>query len=171
MEKQKGSVDVNTSQARYRAPGVVLQGGDRLRKLGLSLVGGMFLVAAGIHIGIVGADAQQYRHFADAALPIVRAAWRDVFMANPSAWGSAVAVGELLIGTAILVGGRWTRPGLASAIGFHVALMLFGLGFWVWSFPMLVLLIALWPRSEAATRGTRDNDSCASRTRSHRGES
>jgi hypothetical protein len=49
MEKQKGSVDVNTPTSSYRVPGVMLRGGDRLRKPGLSLVGGMFLVTAGIH--------------------------------------------------------------------------------------------------------------------------
>jgi hypothetical protein len=131
----------------------------------------MFLVTAGIHIGIVGADAQQYRHFADGALPLVRTAWRDVFIANPSAWGLAVAAGELLIGIAILVGGRWIRLGLVGAIGFHVALMLFGFGFWVWILPMLVLLVALWPRSAAVIPVARDKVSYASRTRSEGGAS
>ena len=144
----KGSVDVNTSSTQHHVSEAVLRSHDRLRKLGLSLVGGMFLVSAGIHIGIVSADAQQYRHFADGAMPWVRTAWRDVFMANPGAWGLAVAAGELVIGTAILAGGRWTRLGLVGAIGFHVALMLFGFGFWVWSLPVLALLVALWPRAE-----------------------
>jgi hypothetical protein len=121
---------------------------DRRTKLGLSLIGGMYLVTAGIHIGIVAANAQQYRHFADAALPWVHTAWREVFMANPSAWGLAVAAGELMIGIAILAGGRWTRLGVLGAIGFHVSLMLFGVGFWVWSLPMLALLVALWRRSD-----------------------
>ena len=116
-------------------------------KLGLSLIGDMFLVTAGIHIGIVAANAQQYRHFADGALPWVHTAWREVFMANPSVWGLAVAAGELAIGSAILIGGRWTRLGLIGAIGFHGALMLFGFGFWAWSLPMLALLGALARRT------------------------
>ncbi len=139
---------MNTSTTHHHVSVAVPHGHDRLRRLGLSLVGGMFLVSAGIHIGIVGADAQQYRHFADGAMPWVRTAWRDVFMANASAWGLAVAAGELVIGSAILAGGRWTRLGLVGAIGFHVALMLFGFGFWVWSLPVLALLVALWRRPE-----------------------
>jgi hypothetical protein len=59
----------------------------------------------------------------------------------------AVAAGELAIGVAILIGGRWTLLGLIGAIGFHGALMLFGFGFWMWSLPMLALLVALARRS------------------------
>ncbi|MFC9518446.1 hypothetical protein ACFTSD_22165 [Nocardiaceae bacterium NPDC056970] len=110
---------------------------DLLRRL----VGGLFVFTAGIHVGIVAADAELYRPFADQSyLPLVRTAWRDVFMAHPSAWGLVVAAGELTIGVLILAGGRWTRVGLIGAIAFHVALMLFGWGYWIWSVPMLVLL-------------------------------
>lgn len=162
---------MNTSRTKHRVSGSVLRGDDRLRKLGLSLVGGMFLVTAGIHIGIVGADAQQYRHFADGAMPWVRTAWREVFMANPSAWGLAVAAGELMIGMAILAGGRWARLGLVGAIGFHVALMLFGLGFWAWSLPMLVLLVALRRRSETVESGATTDRRVPSQTRTGGGAS
>lgn len=60
-------------------------------------------------------------------------------MATPTAWGLAVAAGELAIGAAILAAGRWTRLGLLGAIAFHVALLLFGWGAWAYSVPMLVL--------------------------------
>jgi hypothetical protein len=104
-------------------------------------VGYLFLWTSGIHLGIVAADTEFYRSFADAALPVVRDAWSDVFMASPVFWGLAVALGELLIGLATLRGGRWTRLGLSGAIGFHLCLMLFGWGFWLWSVPMLAVLV------------------------------
>jgi hypothetical protein len=121
---------------------------ERLARLGRRTMGGLYLVSAGVHVGIVAADTELYRRFADGALlPWVRTAWRAVFMAQPVGWGLALAAGELAVGTAILSGGRWTRLGLLAAIAFHVALMPFGFGFWAWSVPMLVLLVALW-RSE-----------------------
>lgn len=173
-EEQKGSVDVHTMRAKHPAHLSGVQGGDRLVNLGLHLIGGIYLVSAGVHVGIVGADAQQYRGFADGALPSVRIAWRDVFMANPSVWGLVVAAGELAIGTAILAGGRWTRVGLVGAIGFHGALMLFGFGFWAWSLPMLVLLVllvALWRRCETAKTYAATELKTPARPRSERGAS
>ncbi len=61
-------------------------------------------------------------------------------MAHPAGWGLVVAAGELAIGVLTLAGGRWTRIGLIGAIVFHVALMMFGWGYWIWSVPMLVVL-------------------------------
>jgi len=104
-------------------------------------LGFLFLWTSGIHIGIVAADTEFYRSFADDALPVVRDAWSDVFMAAPVFWGLAVALGELLIALATLRGGRWTLLGLSGAIGFHLCLMLFGWGFWLWSVPMLAVLV------------------------------
>ena len=116
---------------------------ERVVRLGRRLVGGLFLVGGGVHVGVVAADAEAYRGFGEmpGVLAPIRTAWRDVFMAHPSALGLAVAAGELAIGVAILVGGPWARWGLAGAIAFHVALLLFGL--WPWSVPMLVVLALL----------------------------
>ena len=104
-------------------------------------VGCVFLWTSGIHVGIVAADPDVYRSFTDDALPIVREAWSGVFMAAPVLWGLSVALGELLIGLATLRGGRWTPLGLSGAVVFHVCLMLFGWGFWLWSLPVLAVLI------------------------------
>ena len=105
------------------------------------VVGSLFLWTSGIHVGLVAADTERYRAFADGALPFVREAWSDVFMAHPALWGLAVALGELLIGLATLQGGRWTVLGLSGAIAFHLCLMLFGWGFWLWSVPVLAVLV------------------------------
>ena len=104
-------------------------------------VGRLFLWTSGVHVGIVVADTEFYRPFADGALPVVKGAWSSVFMTSPAWWGLAVALGELLIGLTTLRGGRWTLLGLSGAIGFHLCLMLFGWAFWLWSVPMLTVLV------------------------------
>jgi hypothetical protein len=121
-------------------------------RMGLArrVVGSFFLFTAGVHLGIVASDAEVYRHFADSSLvPPLRDAWAEVFMATPSAWGLAVMAGELTLGLLLLAGGTWARAGWVGVIGFHVALMLFGWGFWIWSVPVLVFLVVAarrdWP--------------------------
>jgi hypothetical protein len=119
--------------------------------LGRRLVGWLFLWTSGIHVGIVAADTETYRAFADGALPFVRDAWADVFMAHPALWGLAVALGELLIGLGTLAGGRWTRFGLLGAVGFHLCLLLFGWGFLVWVVPALAVLLPMLRREWRTT--------------------
>ena len=114
-------------------------------------VGGFFLAMAGIHVGIVAADTEVYRHFADGAFfDVVHVLWRDVFMAQPQVWGLLLALGEVGIGVLLLIGGRAALIGYAAAIVFHLALMLFGWGAWLWSLPALALLTWLMRREAAA---------------------
>jgi hypothetical protein len=97
----------------------------------------------GIHIGIVAAGTQTYRHFADGALfGFVRSAWADVFMAHPAVWGLLLALGEITLGAALLRGGRGAQWGWMGIIAFQVLLMVFGWGFWLWSVPALAVLYA-----------------------------
>lgn len=117
---------------------------------GRVVTGGFFLMTAGVHLGIVGADPSFYTHFADAALlPLARTGWAEVFMAAPAFWGLCLFAGEAVLGVLLLAGGRAARVGWVGVIAFHVLLMLFGVGFWVWSVPALVLLVVLarsdWP--------------------------
>lgn len=116
-----------------------------------SLVGGLFLVTGGVHLGIVAADTGAYRHFADDALfPFVRDRWADVFMAAPVFWGLCLTVGEIALGTLLLLGGRWAKVGWIGVIVFNVLLVLFGVGFLLWVLPALGVLTVLavrdWPR-------------------------
>jgi hypothetical protein len=116
-----------------------------------SLVGGLFLVTGGVHLGIVAADTELYRHFADDALfPFVRDRWADVFMAGPALWGLCLMAGEIGLGTLLLLGGRWAKVGWLGVIAFQVLLVLFGVGFLPWSVPALlvfsVLAVRDWPR-------------------------
>ncbi|MET1061007.1 MAG: hypothetical protein ABWX84_15505 [Nocardioides sp.] len=134
----------------------VRPGTPRHRTLGRDLVGGLFLVTAGIHVGLVSADAQVYRHFADGGLfPFVREGWQDIVMTHPAFWGLMLAAGELVIGTLLMVGGPAARWGWVGAIIFHVLLMVFGFGFWLWSVPALVVLVVLARYDGPAPPGTR----------------
>jgi hypothetical protein len=114
------------------------------RGLGRSLVGGFFLVMAGVHLGIVSVDAQTYDAFADHALfPLVRDGWQQIVMSAPAFWGLCLMAGELLLGTLLLVGGRAARWGWIGVIAFHLLLMLFGFWVWAWSIPVLGVLVWL----------------------------
>jgi hypothetical protein len=113
-------------------------------------VGGFYLVMGGINAGIVVADAATYRAFADGAYwPFVTDTWRDVVMAHPVPWILALAVAEVVLGLLLLHGGAAARVGWVGVIAFHVLLMSFGFGVWLWSVPVLVVLVptarADWP--------------------------
>lgn len=119
-------------------------------RLGGRIVGLVFLWTSGIHVGIVAAGPDLYRHFADTSfVPGVHQAWTQVVMADPVTWGLLLALGEATLGGLLLVGGRWARAGWVGVIAFHVLLMLFGFGFWMWSLPALTVLVPLawrdWP--------------------------
>jgi hypothetical protein len=129
---------VTTVQA---PPATATATGRRRSRLGRDLVGGFFLVTGGVHLGLVAANTEVYRHFADHGLfPFVRAGWSDIVMAAPSVYGLLLMAGEITAGTLLLVGGRAARVGWAAVITFHVLLMLFGWWFWVWSLPALAVL-------------------------------
>lgn len=108
------------------------------------LVGGFFLLTAGVHVGIVFADPSTYDGFADGALlDGVRTGWQDVFMARPRMWGLTLAAGEALLGALLLSGSRTARVGWVGVLTFHAALLLFGLGFWPYAVSAGLALTAL----------------------------
>ncbi|GAB3040064.1 hypothetical protein GCM10011376_36130 [Nocardioides flavus (ex Wang et al. 2016)] len=114
------------------------------------VVGCLYLVTGGINAGLVIADPQVFRTFADTSfVPLVVRAWDGVVMAHPFAWIMGLACGEVVLGVLLLRGGPAARVGWSGVIAFHVLLMLFGFGFWMWSLPALLLLIpavrADWP--------------------------
>ena len=113
-------------------------------RMGRLVFGVMFTGGAAIHVAIVLTGTEAYRHFADTAfIPFVKQAWLSVFMPHAALLGLLLAAFELAVGLLILAGGPKTRLGLLAAIVFHLSLMLFGWGFWVWSVPMLAMLVAL----------------------------
>ena len=134
---------MSTTGQRTTPKAGVLAGG-RSRTPGATMAaGGFYLVMGGIHVGIVAAGTQTYRHFADGALwGFVRSGWADVFMAHPAVWGLLLALGEITLGVALLRGGTTARYGWVGIIAFQVLLMVFGWGFWLWSLPALAVLYA-----------------------------
>jgi len=127
------------------------------RHWGGPVVGGFYLSMGGVHLGVVAADPETYRHFADRGLfSFVRNGWEEIFMAAPEVFGLFLAAGEIALGILLLLGGRAATYGWAGVIAFHVLLMLFGFGIWVWCIPALTLLIYLarhdttahWSRGE-----------------------
>ena len=120
------------------------QATPRHRLVARHVVGGLFLVTGGVHLGLVAADPQVYGHFADAGLlPVVREGWAQIVMANPAFWGLLLMAGEIVLGTLLLVGGRAARWGWAGVIAFHALLLLFGFGIWLYAGPALVALLLL----------------------------
>src|SRR4051812_44605091 len=96
------------------------------RHWGGPVVGGFYLSMGGVHLGLVAADTETYRHFADAGLfAFVRDGWQEVFMAHPAMFGLALAAGETALGALLLIGGRYAVLGWAGVIAFHLLLMLF----------------------------------------------
>jgi hypothetical protein len=59
-------------------------------------------------------------------------------MAHPTVWALLLAACELTI-AALLIKVR--RLGYLAVIAFHLALMLFGWGFWLWSLPALAFAV------------------------------
>ena len=124
------------------------------RALSARFVGLFFLWASGIHVGIVAADPAFYRHFADGSLlPGLTAVWDSVFMAHAAASGLVVAAGEALLAALLLGPPQWHRVGWAGTIAFHLALMCFGWGFWLWSVPALAVLVRGAVADRASTDG------------------
>lgn len=104
---------------------------------------GLFLGGSLVHLvlGLFAADS--YEPFADGALvAIARDTWTDVFLAHPTAWALALAALELAIGSMLLRRrGLFRTAGYGLAIAFHLALMAFGWGYWLWTLPALLVLV------------------------------
>jgi hypothetical protein len=113
-------------------------------------VGGFYLVMGGINAGIVAADPQTYEGFADDSFwPFVTNTWHDVVMAQPRFWFLLLAAGEVLLGALLLRGGPAAKVGWLGVLAFHVLLLPFGFWVWLWSLPVLAVLVPVarrdWP--------------------------
>ena len=107
---------------------------------GRKLVGGFYLVMAGLNLGAYLADPQTYRPSptTDSSVRTRRLAPdRD---GHPTGWILMLVAGEVTFGTLLLVGGRAAKPRLGLRDSFHALLMLFGWWAWAYSVPALVLL-------------------------------
>jgi uncharacterized membrane protein YphA (DoxX/SURF4 family) len=85
-----------------------------------------------------------YAEFARGSyLPFVRDTWASLVVPNHDAFISVLIVFEVAVGVLVLLGGRRTQLAYAAAILFHVALLSFGWGFFLWSVPMVAAMVRL----------------------------
>jgi hypothetical protein len=132
----------------------VLRGSaGRALLLGRVSLGLLFIVGGAlVHVVNLLTDVS-YRGFADPAhFWWVSETWRSVVAPHQVLFISLLIAFEFLVGALVLRGGRWTRLGLVAAIGFHLALWLFGWMETVWCLAMIpALAILLRGESRAAS--------------------
>jgi hypothetical protein len=104
----------------------------------LFLVGGAATNAA----YLVGGE--DYGRFADGApIPFVRHTWVDLVVPHHVAWIALLIAFEVAVGLLALAGGARTQLAYALAIAFHLGLLFFGWGFFLWAVPMIAAYAAL----------------------------
>jgi len=116
--------------------------------------GGLFLAGAATHIVLVTTRPSSYGSFADGSWwPLIAHAWRSVLLPNVHFLIPLLALFEAAVGLLIL-SRAYRRIGIAAAIGFNAALILFGWGFCLWSVPVIVLLLRFWHLESKARSGS-----------------
>jgi hypothetical protein len=117
--------------------------------------GGMFLAGAATHVILVTTRPSSYGSFADGSWwPFIAHTWRSVLLPNVHVLIPLLVIYEAAVGLLILSRAH-RRAGIAAAIAFNAALILFGWGFCLWSVPVIVLLLRFW-YLESAPRHTSD---------------
>jgi hypothetical protein len=113
----------------------------------LMLLGGAAVNAANLAYG------ETYAGFADEAhFGWVTSAWRAVVAPNQYLFIGLLVAFEAVVGVLILSGGRRTQLGLAAALGFHLALWLFGWMTTIYSQVMVPVLVLLLLAERRAAR-------------------
>ncbi len=116
----------------------------RAMYLGRAAVGTLYIGAGALINSVYLAIGRSYAKFADTSyIPFVRHTWRSLVVPNVHVFIPLLIAYEAVVGVLVISGGRRTQLGYVGAIGFHVALLVFGWGFYVWSIPMLIALALL----------------------------
>jgi hypothetical protein len=128
---------------------------QRARYVARIAVGVLMLLGGAAFNAVNLASGGDYAGFADQAhFGWVTTAWRAVVAPNQPLFIGLLVAFEAVVGVLILSGGRRTQLGLIGAIGFHLALWLFGWGVTVYSLlmlPALVLLLRAERRADSAS--------------------
>jgi hypothetical protein len=125
--------------------------GEGARRLGRAGVGALYLGAGALVNAGFLIRGDDYQGFADGAyVSFVRETWESLVVPHHEPFIWLLVAFEATVGVLALSGGRRTQAAYALAIAFHVALLSFGWGFYVWSIPMIWALVQLL-RSERAS--------------------
>ena len=120
------------------AAAVRARGSRRAARIGRCAVAVLFLGAGALVNAIFLATGDDYAKFADRAyIRLVGDTWRDFVVPNHHLFISLLIAFETVVGVLMIAGGRRAQLGLVAAIAFHVALLSFGWGFYLWSIPMI----------------------------------
>lgn len=99
----------------------------------------LFASGAAIHTVLALTTPDSYDGFADTAFfGWTTDAWQNIFMAHPTLWALLLAAAELTIAVLLV---KTRHLGYLAVILFHLALMLFGWGFWLWCVSALAFAI------------------------------
>lgn len=131
--------------------GVVVWAGVRSRtdlralRVGRLAMAALYLGAGALVNAVFVLRGDDYADFAAGSyLPFVRDTWASLVVPNHHLFiGGLLVAFEAAVGVLALLGGRRAALALIGAIGFHIALLGFGWGFFLWSLPMLVGLVLL----------------------------
>lgn len=131
----------------------------RTGRLGVGL---LYLVGGAAMNALFLLRGDDYAKFADGAyIAFVRHTWRTVVVPNHHAWIALLIAFEVAVGVPALLSGRRSQLAYTAAIAFHIALLAFGWGFYLWSLPMTAALVILLraerraSRSDTAAAGSR----------------
>jgi hypothetical protein len=107
-------------------------------------VGVLYLAAGAAVNSFLLARGDDYAEFAQgSSIAFVRDTWASLVVPNHDIWIGLLIAFELGVGVLALLGGGRTQLAYAAAIAFHIALLSFGWGFFLWSIPMIAALAAL----------------------------
>lgn len=116
----------------------------RARTVGRVAVVVLFLVAGAAVNAMFLLTGADYDGFADGSpVAFVRDTWQSLVVPRHEVFIWLLVAFEAAVGIAAALGGRATRLAYVAAIGFHVALLSFGFGFWAWSLPVVAGLVLL----------------------------
>jgi hypothetical protein len=113
----------------------------RANRSGMRAVAALYLGAGAFVNTLMLMTGEDYADFADGSyIPFVHHTWRSLVVPNHHAFIWLLIAFETAVGLLALAGGRKAPLGLVAAMAFHVALLSFGWGFYLWSIPMLAAL-------------------------------
>ena len=118
--------------------------GASAHRLGRFGVGVLYLGAGALVNAAFLVRGDDYHGFADGAyVDFVRDTWQSLVVPNHELFIWTLVLFEATVGVLALAGGRRTQVAYGLAIAFHVALLSFGWGFYLWSIPMIAALVVL----------------------------